>query len=381
MDRREFLTLGVASASSLLAGRRSAGAGEWLDSVSAAARGFHESHAICDMLGLNLNHPRILVDNVNLGQHHEGTYRGDFVKFKDWGMTLVMCKGGTAFYSEDYGALWRKQPGEHPANPEPLHLTLAHKNPTQLLLANLDRFLGHVETNSERVVLVRRFADLDRARAQGKVALLMGANRSDWFGDSPGVIRMLGRLGLRMITLGQATRELGYDPYNEARSGGRLTEFGVRTIEEMNRAGILVDVSHLNDVCTLDAVEVSKRPVVASHSNPRRLEGTLRDVPDTVMKALAGKGGVLGLMPPISRPAGDLPLARVSAQEIEKSLEMIRYAVGIMGVDSIGIGTHFCTAAMPWITDALLRARFSEQDTAKIMGGNYLRVLRSALPA
>jgi len=292
-----------------------------------------------------------------------------------------MCKGGAAWLTEDYAALWRLQPGEHPKNPEPLHLTLAHKNPTQLLLANLDRFLGRVEANPARVVLVRRLADIEQARASGKVALLMGANRSDWFGDSPGVLRMLARLGLRMLTLGQGTRELGYDPYNETRAGGRLTELGVRVVAELNRAGVLVDISHLSDACALDVLELSRVPVVASHSNPRALGNTPRDMPDGVMKALARKGGVLGLMPPISRPAGDAPLQRVAATELDRSVAMVRYAVGVMGIDGVGIGTHFCAAAMPWVTDALLRAGFSEADTAKVMGGNYLRVLRQVLPA
>jgi membrane dipeptidase len=378
MHRRTFLALGTAPAT-LRAPQGSSV--EWAPALSEAARRFHDAHPVCDLLGLNLNHPRILVDDVDLGRRHEKTCRGDFVKFKDWGMTAVMCKGGTAFHSDDYAALWRLQPGEHPRNPEPLHWTLAHKNPTQLVLANLDRFLGRVEASADRVVLVRRFADLEQARSSGKVALLMGANRSDWFGDSPGVIRMLGRLGLRMMTLAQATRELGYDPYSETRSGGRLTDFGVRVIKEMNRAGILVDISHLNDACALDVLDLSEVPVVASHSNPRALDGTMRNMPDAVMTTLARKGGVLGLMPPIARPPGEGPLARVPAAEIERSVAMIRYAVRVMGVDGVGIGTHFFTAAIPWVTDGLLRAGFSETDTAKIMGGNYLRLLRQVLPA
>ena len=353
---------------------------ETVNSISDMARQFHSIHLVCDMLGLNLNHPRILIDNVDLGKRHDDTSRGDFVKLKDWGLTLVMCKGGPGFFSSDYEALWRLQPEWRPGNPEPLHLTLAMKNPTQLLMANLDRFLGQVDGNSDKVLLVRRPGDIERARSESKIALVMGANRSDWFGDSPGVIRMLARLGLRMITIAQGTRELGYDAYNETRSGGRMTELGARMIHEMNRWGILVDISHLNDPCALDAIEVSERPVVASHSNPRALDGSMRNMPDSVMKALAKRGGVLGLMPPISRPNGERPLQRVAKKEIEKTLAMIRYAIDTMGVDSVGIGTHFNTTAMLWVTDGLLSQGFSERDTEKIMGTNYLRLLRQVLP-
>jgi len=241
--------------------------------------------------------------------------------------------------------------------------------------------LLQVEAHPSQVLLVRRAEDLDTARTQGKVALLMGANRSDWFGDTLGVLRMAARLGLRMVTVGQATRELGYDPYNETRSGGRLTDLGVQVLREMNRLGILIDISHLNDPCSLDALEITEKPVVASHSNPRKLNPGPRSIPDDVMRALAKNGGVLGLIPPVSRPPGERPLVSVPAAQLEATVNMVRYAADIMGIDHVGIGTHFNTTAIPWVTDALLNASFSVEDTAKVMGGNYLRVLRAVLPA
>ena len=84
-------------------------------------------------------------------------------------------------------------------------------HPTLLCLAVLDRFLCNVEENPDKVILVRTVADLDRALSDPeRIAVLMGANRSDWFGDSPGALRQFARLGLRMITIGQGTRELGW---------------------------------------------------------------------------------------------------------------------------------------------------------------------------
>lgn len=333
------------------------------------------------MLGLNLTHPRFLIDNIDLGRRNQDTCRGDFPKFKDWGMSVVMCKGGPKEYDAEFTTLWKEQPERRPGREgEPLSLTLAFKNPTQLVLAVLDRFLLQVEANRDQVLLVRQASDLEAARAQGKIALLMGANRSDWFGDTLGVLRMAARLGLRMITLGQGTRELGYDPFSETRSGGRLTELGVLVLRELNRAGILIDISHLNDPCSLDALEITEKPVVASHSNPRKLIPGPRGIPDDVMRALAKNGGVLGLVPPISRPQGERPLLGVPASQLEATVNMIRYAADVMGIDHVGIGTHFNTTAIPWVTDALLRANFSDEDTAKVMGGNYLRVLRAVLP-
>lgn len=353
-----------------------------MNTLPARACQFHRDHPICDMLGLNLTHPRFLIDNIDPGKWQDTTCRGDFPKFREWGLSLVVCKGGPAQYDDNYKHLWQSQPERRPGkNGEDLFLSLAIKNSTQLVLAVLDRFLGNAEAYPDKVLLVRCAADLDRASGDGKIAVLMGANRSDWFGDSLGVLRMFARLGLRMITLGQSTRELGYDASNETRSGGRMTELGVRIIHEMNRAGILIDLAHTNDSCALDIIEVSEQPVVDSHSNPRTLEDSLRNVPDAVMKALAAKGGVLGVTPPISRPAGETPLQNVSRTEMERTVNIIQYAVGVMGIDSVGVGTHFNSTVLPWITEALLDAGFSDTDTARIMGGNYLRVLRHVLPS
>ncbi len=352
-----------------------------IPSVSERAWAFHRQHPVCDMLGLNLTHPRFLVDNIDLGKRQEDTCRGDWVKFHDWGISVVMCKGGPAQYGGDFEWLWRQQPEHREGLPDPLYLSSVTHNPTQLVLSVLDRFLGHVEANPHLVRLVHRAADLDQARREGQVAVLMGANRSDWFADAPGVLRMLARTGLRMVTLAAGTRELGWDAYNETRSGGRMTDLGVQMLHEMNRLGILIDISHLNDPCSLDAIAVSDRPVVASHSNPRGLDDSPRNIPDAVMRALADKGGLVGLIPPISRPAGERPLQQVPRQEMERTLALIRYAVDRMGVEGVGIGTHFNTTVLPWVTDGLLGAGFAEDDVAKIMGGNYLRVLRQVLPA
>ena len=350
--------------------------------VSERAQQFHRDHPVCDMLGLNLNHPRFVLDDVDLTKRMDDHCRGDFPKFHEWGMNLVVAKGGVTLLTDEYRALWNDLPDRHTNRVgESLFLSLAMPNVTQILLAELDRFLLNVEGAADSVHLVRTVADLDRARETGKIALLMAANRADWFSDSPGVLRQFARLGLRMITIGQATRELGWDPSNETRSGGRLTELGVRLIAEMNSCGILIDLAHSNDPCALDVIDISTVPVVDTHSGPRALSpGELRAIPDEVMKAMAAKGGLLGISPPISRPPGEAPYDTIDPSQTATTLKQLHYAVDVMGIDSVGIGTHFNTAIMPALTDALLDDGFSEADTAAIMGGNYLRVLRQVLP-
>jgi membrane dipeptidase len=349
--------------------------------ISERARQFHAAHPICDMLGFNLNHPRFLLDDVDLGLLREDTYRADFPKLARWGIRLTVAKGAVSFLNYDFKDLWSSRPERRPGrDSEPMFLSAALPSPTLLALATLDRLLLQVEDNPDKAFLVRSVSDLDRVGTDPRIAVLLAANRSDWFGDSPGALRQFARLGLRMITLGQGTRELGWDPSNETRSGGRLTELGVRMIEEMNSQGILIDLAHNNDPCALDAIEVSASPVVDTHSVPRALQDDDRAIPDEIMRALAARGGVLGIMPPITRPAGNAAYEYLQPAEVETTLTYVRYAVDMMGIDAVGIGTHFNTAIMPALTDALLDDGFGEDDVAALLGGNFLRVLRAVLP-
>lgn len=343
-------------------------------------KAFVQAHPVCDMLGLNLTHPRFAIDHIDLGVHDASTCRGDFVKFAEWGLDLVMCKGGPVLYDDNFAALWPRQPEWRAGRPdaERLYLSPAFKNPTQVVLALLDRFLGDVEANPDKVRLVRTKADLE---ADGRVGLLMGSNRADWFGDAPGVLRMFARLGLRMITISVSGRDPGWDGHDILRGGGAgLSELGVRLIEEMNRCGILIDLAHTNDASALDIIEVSDAPVVDTHSNPRALEDSTRNTSDAVMRALAAGGGLLGLIPAISRPAGEKPYSSADTTELAGVLRTIDYAVDLMGIDHVGIGTHFNTSCLPWLLEAVLDAGYSEADTAKIFGGNYRRVLHRVLP-
>lgn len=358
----------------------------WITGISERTRAFQCAHPLADMLGENLTHPRHLVDDIDLGALDATTCRGDFIKWREWELSLVVCKGGPKEYDDNFASLWRTQPerragrADDPGR-EALFLTLAIKNSTQLVAAVLDRFLQNVEAHPDKVLLIRSRGDIVAARASGRIGLLMASNRSDWFGDSPGTLRMFARLGLRMITLSQAMRDLGYDAYNETRSGGRLTELGARMIQEMNRNGIVIDLAHSNDFCARDIIEISAAPVVASHSNPRECEPSLRNMPRDVMHALAARGGVLGIMPPIARPDGERPFARIDRAQMDKTLDFIRNAVDVMGIDHVGIGTHFNSAVLPWLTDALLTAGYSDEHAAQIMGGNFLRLLGEVLPA
>ena len=288
----------------------------------------------------------------------------------------------TVVYDGNFAALWPQQPewraGRDGAGP--LYLSSAFKNPTQVVMALLDRFLGDVEANDDKVRLIRTVADMDACLAGGPVGLLMGSSRADWFGDVPGVLRMFARLGLRMVTLSGSGRDPGWDGHDMLRGSGGLTDLGVHMIGEMNRCGILIDLAHSNDICARDVIEVSTAPVVDSHSNPRTLEPSTRNTSDEVMRALSRSGGLLGLTPAISRPEGEGPYEGLDDAEVDGVRRTLDYAIDLMGIDHVGIGTHFNTACLPWLVDRLLADGMADEDVARLFGGNYLRVLREVLP-
>ena len=334
------------------------------------------------MLGLNLTHPRFAIDHVDLGELDDTTCRGDFVKFFNWGMRVVSCKAGPVLYDDNFASLWPKQP-EHRSgrtNPEPLFLSPSFKNPTQVVLALLDRFLCDVEEHSDKVKIVRNKSDLDIKMEFTKVGILLGSNRSDWFGDSPGILRMFARLGLRMITLSVSGRDPGWDGHDIVEGSGGLNRLGLRLIQEMNSCGILIDLAHTNEQSSLDIIENSNVPVVDTHSNPRALEDHTRNTTDAVMKKLAASGGLLGITPVIGRPPAEKPYDTIPQSQLDYVMKCIDYSVNIMGIDSVGIGTHFNTACLPWVIDRILTEGYTDEDVYKITGGNFLSVLNKVLP-
>jgi membrane dipeptidase len=296
-------------------------------------------------------------------------------------MNLVVCKGGPREYGDDFAGLWRAQPERRPGRDgEPLFLTAAVHDATALTLAVLERFLRQVDAAPDHVQLVTRRAHLDEAQRAGRLGILLAANRSDWFGDSPTILHAFARLGLRMITLSQGMRDLGYDAWNESRPGG-LTDLGVRLIGAMNEAGIVIDLSHTHERSARDIIDASSRPCVASHSNPRELDPSARNASREFMVALAARGGVLGILPPIARPPAEQPYERIPADSLAATVRLILHAVDAIGAAHVGIGTHFNTAVLPAVIDALSQAGLPDDDVRAVAGGNFLRLLREVLPA
>ena len=293
-------------------------------------------------------------------------------------------------------------------------------------LDQIDAVHENVLKYSKDLVFCRTAEEVRRAHAQGKIAALIGVEGGHMIGNDIRVLRMFGDLGVRYMTLTHFYNDEWADSSTDKPAHNGLTDFGKDVVREMNRQGIMVDISHVSDKTFFDALEVSKAPLIASHSSCRALCNHPRDMADDMIKALAAKGGVIqinyersfidqaykdaydkvsgGVVAATekitqecsgdgdctSRKLRDLQtqmegsgaLPRVSWERI---VEHIDHVVKLVGPDYVGLGSDFDGATMPdgledcsklpKITEALMRKGYKDEDVRKILGGNLLRVM------
>ena len=296
----------------------------------------------------------------------------------------------------------------------------------QKALDQIDAVHENVRKYSKDMAFCRTAEDVRRAHAQGKIAALIGVEGGHMIGNDIRVLRMFGDLGVRYMTLSHFYNDEWADSSTDKPVHNGLTDFGKDIVREMNRQGIMVDISHVSDKTFYDALEVSKAPLMASHSSCRAICNHARDMSDDMIKALAAKGGVIQInyersfidqaykdaydkisggvvaaMEKVTKECGgdetcvgrkikDLEtqmeasgaLPRVSW---EKIIEHIDHVVKLVGPDHVGLGSDFDGATMPdgmedcsklpKITEALMRKGYKDEDIRKILGGNLLRVM------
>lgn len=242
----------------------------------------------------------------------------------------------------------------------------------------IDLFYREIEGNNNVVLHAKSMLDIEEALSSDKIAAFLSIEGGEALEGSLGILRLMYRLGVRSITLTWNGRnELG-DGVGEEKTGGGLTRLGEEAVVEMNRLGMLVDVSHLSENGFWDVLSVSRQPVIASHSNCRALCNHPRNLNDQQIKALANQGGVMGItfVPDF---LGDNP-------SIAQVLAHIDHAIAVGGPDCVGIGSDFdgtgslptgledCSR-LPAITSGLLERGYSENAIKKVLGGNFMRVI------
>ena len=259
---------------------------------------------------------------------------------------------------------------------------------THQTLAMIDALYRRIDEHSDDLCLATSAGDIERAKQAGKVAALLSLEGAEGLQGSLATLRMVYRLGVRWIGLTWNHRNQAADGLGEARTGGGLTEFGVQLVQEMNRLGMLVDIAHLAPAGVRDVFQVCEAPVIASHANAHALCPVPRNLTDEQLTQLAATGGVVGVtyVPGfITDGAGDRPAT------LDMLLGHVDHIVQVDGIDHVGLGSDFDgfggpppagledVSCLPNVTAALLERGYAPDAVRKILGGNWLRVLRQVI--
>ncbi len=269
----------------------------------------------------------------------------------------------------------------------------------QRMLQVLGYSLSEIE-RSDDVSLVKTYDEIMENDGK-RLSFMVGFEGGEALVQDLRILRAFHRLGLRRLTLTWNNRNMIADGVTWQRSKGGLTEFGADVVEECNRLGILVDVSHITDQGFWDTLEASEDPVIASHSNCRALCNHMRNLTDEMIKALAEKDGVMGVNY-VPFFLTDLDFAKIRAGDpeerkkaesvtVETVVDHVDHMAEVAGdVDHIGLGSDFDGVPMiakgledasklPNLTRALVARGYSDGEIRKILGGNFLRVIKQVI--
>jgi membrane dipeptidase len=250
-------------------------------------------------------------------------------------------------------------------------------------LQMIDRFYTEIRAAGDTVVQARNHAEIMAAVESGKIAAVLTMEGGECLDTDVSNVRIMKELGVVAIGLTWNERNMIADGVGEERTGGGLTNFGVEVVREMNRTGIIVDVSHLSEAGFWDVLEVSQKPVIASHSNAKAVCNHRRNLTDEQLVALAKNGGATGM-----NFAKDFVAPKDA--DLAGVIRHIEHICALIGPDHIGLGSDFDgigegpkgledVTKMPAITRELIHLGYSEGNIRKILGGNFLRVIKEVV--
>lgn len=256
-------------------------------------------------------------------------------------------------------------------------------HPLRTSLEMVDRFYRECEENSGTIAPIMSYEDVIKAEKEGKIAAMLSIEGADVIEGNAGILRVFYRLGVRMVGLVHSIRNLLADGVADRRSRGRLSVLGVESVELMDKLGMIIDVSHLNDEGFWDLVEITENSFIASHSNARAICDHPRNMNDDMIRTLAEKGGVMGMnfAPNFVHPYN---------ATVERLVDHIDHIVELVGPDHVGLGSDFDgipftpsgledVTKMPNITKELIKREYSIIDVKKILGENHLRLFKAVL--
>jgi membrane dipeptidase len=347
--------------------------------------------------------PTIMVDdNYDIATPSAGKYHTDLARMKQGGMT-------GEFFSIYVDGKYAKEGGA-----------------ARRALDLIDVVYRAAERYPNQLMMATSVEEIRRAKREGKIAALMGIEGGHAIENSLSALRDFYRLGVRYMTLTHNNTNDWADSSRDKPLHNGLTDFGKDVVREMNRLGMLVDVSHVSDKTMSDALDVSTAPVIASHSSARALDSHPRNIPDDLLRRIAKNGGVVMVnfyTVFIDQKAYDADRARdqrlkpqldalkekfkgddkrleeeqnklyaanpVPPTPLSVLIDHIDHVAKVAGIDHVGLGSDFDggvtlpegvkdISELPNITYELLRRGYSETDVRKILGENFLRAFAQA---
>jgi len=299
-------------------------------------------------------------------------------------------------------------------------------HPAKYALELIDAVYRAVEAYPDQVEMAYTSSDIRRLHQQGKIAVLLGMENGSPIEHSLALLRDFYRLGVRYITLTHSkNNDISDSGTDDKPRWNGLSDFGKEVVREMNRLGMLVDISHLSDDAIRDVLEISQTPVIASHSSVRALSDVSRNLPDELIRKVARNGGVIQinffsgflskkywdamksrqekLKPQLAQLREKfknneegywkayvelMKQEKLPVPDVSIIIDHIDYIVKLVGVDYVGLGSDFDgvsslpagmedVSKLPTITYLLLKRGYSEEDITKILGGNLLRVMEA----
>ncbi len=216
-----------------------------------------------------------------------------------------------------------------------VHVTIAYHETFREMVANIEQWNRWFERFPDLICHAGSGEEVRAAKAAGRTAILFGFQNPSPIEDDIGLVEICHQLGVRFMQLSYNNQSLLATGCYESEDPG-ITRMGRQVIREMNRVGLVVDMSHSAERSTLEAMEISDRPVVITHANPAFWHPALRNKSDTVLKALAEQNGMLGLSlyPHHLKGKSDCTL--------EDFCQMVARAAALMGAEHIGIGSDLC---------------------------------------
>ncbi len=261
-----------------------------------------------------------------------------------------------------------------------------HDKPFNRAMDMLNRFYDEVNKNIHEIKIAKNYDDILANERDGKISAFLTLEEGEAFEGSIDKLRNFYDLGVRLVTLTwNHENSIGYPHWKQEFRERGLKSFGLEAIEEMNKLGVIIDVSHLSDGGFYDVAKFSKKPFVASHSNSRVMCNHSRNLTDEMIKILSEKGGTMGINFEKSFLIEDGSVSSTSDM-----IRHIKHIYNVGGADVISIGSDFdginpsnleisSIDEMYKLTNALEANGFKEADIDKILYKNALRVIKEVL--